>query len=158
MAGRFSAQMSSQMSGCPLAMRVMSRNPPAANRSRAACSSARSEATPIKLAAVRWGTWLTTATISSWRSGAMATTSAPSWATMAATAENEASAVSATGVSTHTAPLNIEPSAPSRPSSSLPAIGWPPTKRGSSIAAAMVPLTLPTSVTTPAVSARARLT
>ena len=64
-AGRFSAQMSSQMSGWPLAMRVMSRNPPAARRSRAACSSARSAATPIRLAAVRWGTWLTTATISS---------------------------------------------------------------------------------------------
>ena len=70
MAGRFSAQMSSQISGWPLAMRVMSRNPPAARRSSAACSSARSAATPIRLAAARCGTWLTTATISSWRSGA----------------------------------------------------------------------------------------
>ena len=85
MAGRFSAQMSSQMSGCPLAIRVMSRKPPAARRSSAACSSARSAATPIRLAAVRWGTWLTTATISSWRSGGIATTSAPSSATTAAT-------------------------------------------------------------------------
>ena len=41
-AGRFSAQMSSQMPGWPLAMRVMSRKPPAASRSSAACSSARS--------------------------------------------------------------------------------------------------------------------
>ena len=69
-----------------------------------------------------------------------------------ATAANVASAVPAVGVRTHTAPLNIAPSAPSSPSSSLPAIGWPPTKRGSSMAAATVPLTLPTSVTTPAVS------
>ena len=48
MAGRFSAQMSSQMSGWPLAMRVMSRKPPAARRSSAACSSARSAASPIR--------------------------------------------------------------------------------------------------------------
>ena len=41
-AGRFSAQMSSQMPGRPLATRVMSRKPPAASRSSAACSSARS--------------------------------------------------------------------------------------------------------------------
>ena len=68
-AGRFSAQTSSQMSGWPLATRVMSRKPPAARRSRAACSSARSAATPIRLAAVRCGTWLTTATISSWCCG-----------------------------------------------------------------------------------------
>ena len=70
---------------------------------------------------------------------------------MAATA-NVASAVPAVGVRTHTAPLNIAPSAPSSPSSSLPAIGWPPTKRGSSMASMTVPLTPPTSVTTPSVS------
>ena len=127
----------------------MSRKPPAARRSRAACSSARSAATPIRLAAVRCGTWLTTATISSWRSGAIATTSAPSWPTTVATAANVVSAVAGVGVSTHTAPLNIAPSAPSSPSSSLPAIGWPPTKRASSTASTIVPLTPPTSVTTP---------
>ena len=77
-AGRFSAQMSSQMPGWPLAMRVMSRKPPAASRSSAACSSARSLARPISVAAVRCGTWLTTATTWSWRSGPSATTSAPS--------------------------------------------------------------------------------
>ena len=53
----------------------------------------------------------------------MATTSAPSSATTAATSENVPSAVDDVGVSTHTAPLNIAPSAPSSPSSSLPAIG-----------------------------------
>ena len=35
-----SAQTSGQMAGCPAAIRVMSRKPPAASRSRAACSSA----------------------------------------------------------------------------------------------------------------------
>ena len=68
------------------------------------------------------------------------------------------SAVVGDGVSTHTAPSNIDGSATSRPSSSLPAIGWPPTKRGSSIAAAMPPFTLPTSVTSPLDSESARFT
>ena len=158
MAGRFCSQMSSQMSGWPLAMRVMSRNPPAARRSSAACSSAPSAARPIRLAAVRCGTWLTVATIWSWCSGVIATISAPSSATAPATTLSVASAVRGPGVSTHTAPLNIVPSAPSRPSSSLPAIGCPPTKRGSSTAAPIAPFTLPTSVTTPEVSANARPT
>ena len=74
MATRFSAQMSGQMPGWPAAMRVMSRKPPAARRSRARCSSARSSARRIRVAAVRWGTWDTTATSASWRSGARATT------------------------------------------------------------------------------------
>ena len=78
MASRFSAQMSGQMPGCPAAMRVMSRKPPAASRSRVACSSDSSAARPMSVAAVRWGTWDTTATSASWRSGATATTSAPS--------------------------------------------------------------------------------
>ena len=37
----------------------------------------------------------------------------------------------AVGVSTQTAPANRSASAPSTPSCSEPAIGWPPTKRGS---------------------------
>ena len=55
-AGRFSAQISSQIAGCPEAMRVISRKPPAAKRNNAACSVARDPATPIKVAAVRCGT------------------------------------------------------------------------------------------------------
>ena len=51
MASRFSSQMSGQMAGWPDAMRVMSRKPPAARRSRAACSSARSSASVISVAA-----------------------------------------------------------------------------------------------------------
>ncbi len=41
----------------------------------------RSSARPIRVAAVRWGTWDTTATIESWRSGGSDTTSAPNPAT-----------------------------------------------------------------------------
>ena len=107
MAGRFWSQMSSQMSGWPLAMRVMSLKPPAARRSRAACSSAPSAASPIRLAAARCGTWLTTATISSCRCGVIATISAPSRATTPATADSALCDVWVVGVSTHTAPLNI---------------------------------------------------
>ncbi|MEZ5274632.1 MAG: hypothetical protein R2694_20485 [Ilumatobacteraceae bacterium] len=72
---------------------------------------------------MRWGTWLMTATVWSWRSAGRATTSAPSSATTAATVLKVSSAVAALGVSTQTAPWNIVGSAPSRPSSSLPAIG-----------------------------------
>ncbi len=55
MAVRFSAQMSGQIPGWPEAMRVMSRKPPAARRSRARCSVARSSARRISAAAVEVG-------------------------------------------------------------------------------------------------------
>ena len=127
MATRFSAQMSGQMPGWPAAMRVMSRKPPAASRSRARCSSDRSSARRIRVAAVRCGTCDTTATSASWRSGGIATTSAPRSVTMVRTAAKAASSVPGTGVSTQVAPSNRSARAPSTPSSSEPAIGWPPT-------------------------------
>ena len=46
-------------------------------------------------------------------------------------------------------------SEPSTPSCSEPAIGWPPTKRGSSTCATTGPFTPATSVTTPSAPARA---
>ena len=49
-------------SGWPLAIRVMSRKPPAASRSSAACSSARSAPAASASPRSRCGTWLTTAT------------------------------------------------------------------------------------------------
>ena len=61
--------------------------------------------------------------------------------------------VGASGVSTQVAPTNRSASAPSRPSCSEPAIGWPPTKRGraragrASTAATTGAFTEPTSVT-----------
>ena len=48
------------------------------------------------------------------------------------------------------APTNSSAEAPSIPTCSLPAMGWPPTKRGRSTAATSGPFTLPTSVTTAA--------
>ena len=57
-----SSQMPGQMVGCPAAMRVMSRKPPAASCRSAPCSSPSSAARAIRVAAVRWGTWDTTAT------------------------------------------------------------------------------------------------
>ena len=159
MAGRFSAQMSSQMFGWPLAMRVMSRKPPAARRSSAACSSARSLARPISVAAVRCGTWLMTATTWSCRSAGRATTSAPSSATTAATAANVVSAVDARG--RQHPHRSLEHAAVGAVEAFELAAGhrdgrrrsagrrWPPST---------APFTLPTSVTRPDVSARARFT
>ena len=131
MASRFSAQMSGQMAGEPAAMRVMSRKPPAARRSRAACSSAPSAARAMSVAAVRWGTWDTIATSSSWRSGGRATTSAPRDVTTDRMRAKASGSVSTVGVSTHVAPSKRLASAPSTPSCSEPAMGWPPTNRGS---------------------------
>ena len=81
MASAFSAQMSGQIVGWPAATRVMSRNPPAASRSRAPSASAPSAAAFMRVAATRCGTWETTATSRSWSAGESATTSAPSSAT-----------------------------------------------------------------------------
>jgi hypothetical protein len=81
----------------------------------------------MSVAAVRWGTWDTTATIESWRSGGMAITSAPKEDTIERTSVKAASSVPAVGVSTQVAPVNRSARAPSTPSSSEPAMGWPPT-------------------------------
>ena len=53
-------------------------SPPAASCRRAPCSSPRSAARAMRVAAVRWGTWETTATSVSCSSGSRATTLAPS--------------------------------------------------------------------------------
>ena len=54
----------------------------------------------------------------------------------------------AVGVSTQVAPTKRSPEAPSTPTCSEPAMGWPPTKRGWSTVATSGPFTLPTSVMT----------
>ncbi len=77
---------------------------------------------------------------------------------MVRTATYASSAVADVGVSTHTAPENMAALAPARPSCSDPAIGCPGTYLGSSTAATIDALTLPTSVTQPAVAASASLT
>ncbi len=155
MAVRFSAQMSGQMPGWPDAMRVMSRKPPAASRSRARCSVDRSSARRIREAAARCGTCETTATNPSWWSGASAITSAPRPVMTDRSRAKDVSSVVPVGVSTQTAPAKRSGSAPSIPSCSEPAMGWPPMKRGSSTASTIDALTLPTSVTIPGPAANA---
>ena len=85
-ASRLSTQTSGQIAGCPAATRVMSRNPPAASRSRAASLSARSAASFIIAPATRCGTWLTIATSRSWSSADRASAVAPRSRTIATNA------------------------------------------------------------------------
>ena len=77
MAEAFSAQISGQIPGWPAANWVMSRNPPAANRSSAPSCSAPALAAFMSVAATRCGTCDTTATRRSWSSGERTRTSAP---------------------------------------------------------------------------------
>ena len=156
MAGALSRHMSGQMAGEPAAMRVMSLKPPAARRSRAVWASVASVARPMRVAAVRCGTCETTATRSSWRSGASATRSAPRLAMTDWTAEKAFGSVDEVGVSTQVEPANSSGSAPSGPSCSEPAIGCPPTKRGWVTSATIGPFTPPTSVTTSSPDSSAR--
>ena len=79
------------------------------------------------VAAVRCRTCDTVATNESWRSGGRATTDAPSEDTIERTSVKASSSVPATGVSTQVAPSNRSARDPSTPSSSEPAMGWPPT-------------------------------
>lgn len=139
-------------------MRVMSLKPPAARRSSAPCSSARSLARPISVAVVRCGTWLIHGYDLVVALGRQGDDIGPELGDHRGHRANVVSAVAVFGVSTQTAPLNIPASAPSRPSNSDPAIGWPPTNRGSSTSAAIEPFTDPVSVTRPVVLASARRT
>ena len=71
-----------------------------------ACSSARPTASCMRVAAARWGTWLTTATTWSWWAGVSATTSAPSTRSTDVTrVEGQIVGVSPAGVTTQIAPL-----------------------------------------------------
>ncbi len=148
MAGALSRQMSGQIAGDPAAIRVMSLKPPAARRSSAVWASVASVASPMRVAAVRCGTWETTATRSSCRSGASATRSAPRLAMTDWILEKAFGSVDDVGVRTQVEPANSSGSAPSGPSCSDPAIGCPPTKRGCEISETIGPFTPPTSVTT----------
>ncbi len=149
MASRFSATTSGQMPGCPAAILVMSLKPPAASRRRVASDVAASAARFMRAAAVRCGVCETRATSSSWRLGSTATGLAPSSFTNPWTSEYASPDVCWPGVSTQVAPRNRSGPAPSTPSCSEPAMGWPPTKRGCPTADTIVSLIPATSVTTP---------
>ena len=106
-ASRLARQMSGQIAGWLAAMRVMSRNPPAASRSSTACSSFPALATFMSVDAASCGTWLTTATSASCCSGATAIASAPSSRdARRAPSANACGSVRPVGVSTHVAPTN----------------------------------------------------
>ena len=150
MASALSAQMSGQMPGCPAAIRVMSRKPPAASCSRAPCSSPRSAAS------VHEGGRRQVGHVGHHghqarraRPGSRATTSAPS---SARTARDPGVGVGVGGRRRGQHPGGPDEqlgggALDARPARE-PAMGWPPTKRGRSTAATSGPLTLPTSVTT----------
>ena len=159
-------QMSGQIAGCPAAMRVMSRNPPAASRSSSACSLAavggdvhqrgrrelRHVAHDRHERVVVLGRDLDDL-------GAEPADHAPDRGVRGR------GRCRRSGVSTHVAPANRSASAPSSPSCSEPAIGCPPTKRGASIRAcrraprrAPRAFTEPTSVTAGAPASSASTT
>ena len=110
----------------------MSRNPPAASRSRAASCSARWAGRVHEGGGHQVGHVATPRPPSGrGRPGDRATTSAPSWVTTACNGGRRPSgSVLAVGVSTQVAPTNRSGSAPATPICSEPAMGWPPTKRG----------------------------
>ena len=87
-------------------MRVMSRKPPAASRSIVGRSSSFALATSMSVEAASCGTWLTSATSSSWWSGVSVTTSAPRSRTTRSTCVYARSSVRAVGVSVHVEPTN----------------------------------------------------
>ena len=143
MASALSSQMSGQIEGWPAAIRVMSRKPPAASCSRAACSSPRSAARSIRVAAVRWGTWETTATSASCCVGIEGHHVGPEVGQDAAEPGVGAPGRSPRSGSAPRWPRRRDRPRPRRrPTCSEPAIGWPPTKRGWSIAATSGPFTL----------------
>ena len=74
------------------------------------------------------------------------------------TAASASLSVVATGVRTQVRPSKRSARAPATPSSSLPAIGWPPLKRGSTMSGTRPDFTLPASVTSPPVSCSERST
>ena len=122
-------------------MRVMSRKPPAARRSSAACSSARSLASAHqrRRGEVRHvaddGDDLVVAV------GRQGHHLGAELGDHAATRPKVRPSVCGGGCRAPTRRRRTStPSAPSSPSSSLPAIGWPPTKRGSSNASAIAAL------------------
>ena len=156
--------MSGQIAGWLDAIRVMSRKPPAANRSRTACSSLPWFATFMRVDAASCGTWLTIATSASCSAGGTAIASAPKPLTHERTAAKTSGSVRPVGVRTQVAPTNRSALAPASPSCSEPAIGWPPTKRATAVGRAASTacttgdLTDPTSVTRGAPASSAAIT
>ena len=151
MASRLSAQTSGQMAGCPAATRVMSRKPAGGQPQQRGVALGAGAAAFISVA----GDEVRHVATPSRRAGrgrpAMsASTSAPRLTHDRPSGGREATRGRwrPSGVSTQAAPTKRSASAPRSPNCSEPAIGWPPTKRGSSIAVDDGALDPATSVTT----------
>ena len=127
------ARMPRHSSGSDAAIRVVSRNPPPATASTTSpASAAASAATSARALAASCGRWLTSATSSSCRAGASASTRAPMRRSRLDTSGGLPARWSSVGVSTHVAPWNRVASAASARCARDPAIGWPPTNRAGS--------------------------
>ena len=127
-ASLLSKAMPHHSSGEPAAMRVESLKPPAARRMSACWSSAWRLASCTSEDAIICGTWLTTATASSWSSRGSAMTRAPMEVTSSCRRGKCSAGVSASGQRIQCAPLNRSGRAPSMPFTSEPAMGCPGTK------------------------------
>ena len=158
MASALSSQMSGQMAGWPAAIRVMSRNPPAASWSRAACSSPRPAARSIRVAAVRWGTWETTATRASCWDGVQGHhVGSQVGQDVADPGVGRRGRSPRWGSAPRWRPRTAHPRPrPGRPARSRP-WGGPPTKNGWSTEATSGPFTPPTSVMTVLAGPRRRV-
>ena len=135
-ASRFDVRMSSQIVGWLAAIRVMSRKPPAASRSSARCSRLvrRGDVHQRRRRELRHVAHERDehVVIVGRHRDDLGLQIAQQTAAARCTRLPRSSVV---GVSTHAAPTNRSARAPSMPSCSEPAIGWPPTKRAARPAA-----------------------
>src|SRR5215217_7256184 len=130
------------------ATRVMSRKLGPTWRSASPCSSSRSAACEASTLASTCGRWLKTATRRSWVSASTAMGRAPTSTTKRCRRSYSSPPDCSCGVRYQTAPSKRSVRACSTPAVSAPAIGCPPTKRGSGVRSTRSCLVEPTSLTT----------
>ena len=148
--------MSVQIALLAPATRVASRNegPVAGSGSSEPCNAAAAWATSTL--ASTCGRCETLAIMRSWASAPIAVGWAPSPVIALCRRSNRAPSVRSVGVRYQVAPSKRSARACSTPAVSAPASGWPPTKRGSSVAATIARLVEPASVTAQSGDASAR--
>src|SRR5918996_2857545 len=134
--------MSAHMAVLAPATRVMSRKL-GPTGSVSPCAAAREARTFARTC----GRWLKTATARSCATGSTATGRAPTSTTKRCSRSYRRPSEWGSGHRYQTAPWNRSPRACSTPAVSAPAIGWPPTKRGSPISSSRLCFVEPTSVT-----------
>src|SRR5215211_3060279 len=129
------------------ATRVMSRKLGPTWRSASPCSLSRAAACDASTLARTCGRWLKTATSRSCVSASTATGRAPTSMTKRCRRSYRSPPDCSCGVRYQTAPWKRSARACSTPAVSAPAIGWPPTKRGSAVRLTRSCFVEPTSVT-----------